>query len=177
MRRALPCLRAYIKIRWSPQSPFDTTEALSLDSLGSFLRLGAGISAWKSYDGLHASEPHTHLFCFYYVHLRCCGRWALRVAPSSGNLQTTELHVLLPAIEGLASVAAAYHYLPELHKLELRLPMPQEPSVIRKGLFRRLILCLRGSSITCLTAFSWSSPAYAPGSPGNTVSGPYAPAI
>lgn len=59
----------------------------------------------------------------------CCGRWALRVAPSSGNLQTTELHVLLPAMEGLADKAAAYHYLPELHTLELRLPMPPEPPV------------------------------------------------
>ncbi|CAK9099404.1 unnamed protein product [Durusdinium trenchii] len=38
---------------------------LSLASLGSFLRLGAGLSAWKSYDGVHA--------------------WALRMAPSSGT--------------------------------------------------------------------------------------------
>lgn len=79
---------------------------LSLNSLGSFLRLGAGISAWKSYDGVHA--------------------WALRVAPSSGNLQTTEVHLVLPPLEGLAPVTAAYHYQPEMHHLELRLEAPQE---------------------------------------------------
>ena len=32
---------------------------LSLNSLGSFLRLGAGISAWKSYDGVHAPHVQT----------------------------------------------------------------------------------------------------------------------
>eukprot|EP00435_Cladocopium_sp_Y103_P037337 s2143_g9.t2 len=79
---------------------------LSLNSLGSFLRLGAGISAWKSYDGVHA--------------------WALRVAPSSGNLQTTEVHLVLPPLEGLAPVTAAYHYQPEMHHLELRLEAPEE---------------------------------------------------
>eukprot|EP00434_Breviolum_minutum_P024228 symbB.v1.2.021393.t1/scaffold1840.1/size99223/7 len=79
---------------------------LSLASLGSFLRLGAGISAWKSYDGIHA--------------------WALRVAPSSGNLQTTEVHLVLPPMEGLANVPAVYHYQPEMHRLEIRLQAPQE---------------------------------------------------
>ena len=34
-------------------------------------------------------------------------RWALRVAPSSGNLQTTEVHLVLPPLEGLAPVTAA----------------------------------------------------------------------
>ena len=34
---------------------FQLQAPLSLTSLGSFLRLGAGISAWKSYDGLHAT--------------------------------------------------------------------------------------------------------------------------
>lgn len=33
-------------------------------------------------------------------------RWALRVAPSSGNLQTTEVHLVLPPMEGLANVPA-----------------------------------------------------------------------
>ncbi|CAE6933073.1 unnamed protein product [Symbiodinium sp. CCMP2592] len=90
---------------------------LSLASLGAFLRLGAGISAWKSYDGLHM--------------------WALRVMPSSGNLQTTEFHVVLPPLDGLAAVAAVkhgsksrdgdlYHFQPEMHALEFRLPAPNE---------------------------------------------------
>ena len=39
-------------------------------------------------------------------HLGSFLRWALRVAPSSGNLQTTEVHLVLPAMEGLANVAA-----------------------------------------------------------------------
>ncbi|CAE7507426.1 unnamed protein product [Symbiodinium sp. CCMP2456] len=79
---------------------------LSLASLGAFLRLGAGISAWKSYDGLHM--------------------WALRVMPSSGNLQTTEFHVMLPPLDGLAAVPAVYHFQPEMHALEFRLPAPNE---------------------------------------------------
>ncbi|CAK0855019.1 unnamed protein product, partial [Prorocentrum cordatum] len=81
---------------------------LSPASLGSFLRLGAGISAWKSHDGTH--------------------KWALRVAPSSGNLQTTELHLLLPGGLGapLADQPAAYHYRPDRHSLELRAGVPRE---------------------------------------------------
>ena len=39
-------------------------------------------------------------------HLGSFLRWALRVAPSSGNLQTTEVHLVLPAMEGLANVTA-----------------------------------------------------------------------
>ena len=79
-------------------------------------------------------------------------RWALRVAPSSGNLQTTEVHLVLPPLEGLAPLTAAqlgssagfsecpmeiemlgpsptdarYHYQPEMHRLELRLEAPEE---------------------------------------------------
>eukprot|EP00439_Symbiodinium_sp_Y106_P066321 s1592_g10.t2 len=79
---------------------------LSLASLGAFLRVGVGISAWKSYDGLHM--------------------WALRVMPSSGNLQTTEFHVVLPPLDGLAGVPAVYHFQPEMHALEFRLPAPNE---------------------------------------------------
>ena len=36
-----------------------TEVPLSLNSLGSFLRLSAGISAWKSYDGVHAPHVQT----------------------------------------------------------------------------------------------------------------------
>ncbi|CAJ1343080.1 unnamed protein product, partial [Effrenium voratum] len=90
----------------------EATDALSLSSLGAFLRLGAGISAWKSYDGLHA--------------------WALRVFPSSGNLQTTELHLLLPPLPDLYHQPAAYHFQPETHSLELRLQVPAE-LVARSG--------------------------------------------
>lgn len=79
-------------------------------------------------------------------------RWALRVAPSSGNLQTTEVHLVLPPLDWLAPLTAAqlgssagfsecpmeiemlgpsptdarYHYQPEMHRLELRLEAPEE---------------------------------------------------
>ncbi|OLP87839.1 hypothetical protein AK812_SmicGene30893 [Symbiodinium microadriaticum] len=79
--------------------------------------------------------------------------WALRVMPSSGNLQTTEFHVrpssvaipckvVLPPLDGLAAVTAVkhgsksrdhdplfpwYHFQPEMHALEFRLPAPNEP--------------------------------------------------
>lgn len=66
-----------------PRPPRPGPAPLCLESLGSFLQLAAGISAWKSYDGVH--------------------KWALRVAPSSGNLQTSELHLALPGLEASAA--------------------------------------------------------------------------
>lgn len=61
---------------------------------------------------LHVCWCH-HGFCFFIVFCwtsHTVGpsflRWALRVAPSSGNLQTTEVHLVLPPMEGLANVPA-----------------------------------------------------------------------
>ena len=87
------------------QPPSGARAPLTPESLSSFLRLSAGISAWKSYDGVH--------------------RWALRVAPSSGNLQTTELHLALPALGAPLSEPAVYHYEPERHALALRGRAPE----------------------------------------------------
>eukprot|EP00400_MALV-I_sp_L67-5_P000427 gene427-124_t len=64
----------------------------TLKEVSSFLRIGAGISAWKSYDGEH--------------------KWALRVSPTSGNLQTNEYYV----VHG----KNVYHYNAEYHVLEKR---------------------------------------------------------
>ena len=47
-------------------------------------------------------------------------RWALRVNPSSGNLHPTEAYVLCGALPGLE--AGLYHYAPEDHALERRVP-------------------------------------------------------
>eukprot|EP00927_Polykrikos_kofoidii_P046772 TRINITY_DN40910_c0_g1_i1.p1 TRINITY_DN40910_c0_g1~~TRINITY_DN40910_c0_g1_i1.p1 ORF type:complete len:709 (-),score=106.24 TRINITY_DN40910_c0_g1_i1:132-2258(-) len=119
-RGGLPSLRSF---QWGPPSsrrndgsvfaaaPAEVSVApLNLDSISSFLHLAGGISAWKSYDGIH--------------------KWPLRVAPSSGNLQTTELYVVMPG-GVLSSVAhaggpAVYHYHPARHVLELRLAAPLE---------------------------------------------------
>jgi hypothetical protein len=48
----------------------------TLDSIGAFLELSLGLSAWKSI-------PEGN-------------RWALRINPSSGNLHPTEAHLVLP---------------------------------------------------------------------------------
>jgi SagB-type dehydrogenase family enzyme len=72
---------------------------LGSESLGLFLELAFGISAWKSCDG---------------------STWALRNNPSSGNLHPTEAYVILDAMEGIGETAALYHYVPLPHALEER---------------------------------------------------------
>jgi SagB-type dehydrogenase family enzyme len=69
----------------------------TLASLGSLLRLSLGLSAWKE------SGPD---------------RWAVRCAPSSGNLHPTEAYVLASGIAGLDD--GLYHYACREHALELR---------------------------------------------------------
>ena len=70
---------------------------IGLQTLGGFLELSLGLSAWKRYG---ASE------------------WSLRMNPSSGNLHPTECYLLLPEGEGLPACIA--HYNPLLHSLEIR---------------------------------------------------------
>lgn len=72
---------------------------LTADSLGLFLELALGLTAWKAYQGT---------------------RWALRANPSSGNLHPTEGYVVLPALSGLSERAGLYHYAPREHALEQR---------------------------------------------------------
>ncbi len=80
-----------------PAQPFSTA------SLGSFLALSMGLSAWKQAGG---------------------ERWALRIHPSSGNLHPSECHLILPDMEGLAG--GIYHYAPYFHALFRRARVPSE---------------------------------------------------
>lgn len=74
-------------------------QPLSMESLAAFLELSMGLSAWKSYGG---------------------ARWALRINPSSGNLHPTELHLILPPLDGEEEEGGIYHYMPYSHGLERR---------------------------------------------------------
>lgn len=81
--------------------PGPAPEPAALDgrSLGLFLELALGVSAWKNYEG---------------------STWALRNNPSSGNLHPTEAYVVLDALAGVGERAALYHYAPLDHALEER---------------------------------------------------------
>jgi len=70
-----------------------------------------GLSAWKQIPG---------------------NRWALRVNPSSGNLHPTEGYLVAPALPGLHTQPAVYHYAPREHLLELRTTLPDR---IAAGIF------------------------------------------
>jgi len=72
---------------------------LTAQSLGLFLELSLGLTAWKEFQGT---------------------RWALRSNPSSGNLHPTEGYVVLPALGCLPHGAGVYHYAPREHALEQR---------------------------------------------------------
>ncbi len=71
--------------------------AFTPDSLGSLLRLCAGLTAWKQYGP---------------------SRWSLRAHPSSGNLHPTETWLSLAGVPGLQD--GLYHYQPQDHSLERR---------------------------------------------------------
>jgi SagB-type dehydrogenase family enzyme len=72
------------------------------ETIGAFLELSLGLSAWKSIPG---------------------STWALRMNPSSGNLHPTEAHLILPALPGVN--AGIFHYNPFLHALEPRAEVPE----------------------------------------------------
>jgi len=76
-----------------PRPPQDFTPA----SLGSLLRLCAGITAWKQYGS---------------------SRWSLRAHPSSGNLHPTETWLISGGVPGLED--GLFHYQPHDHSLERR---------------------------------------------------------
>ncbi|MGO9672744.1 MAG: SagB/ThcOx family dehydrogenase [Methylocella sp.] len=80
--------------------------ALDQDSLGLFLELAFGISAWKNFEG---------------------STWALRNNPSSGNLHPTEAYLVLDALAGVGDKTALYHYAPLAHALEERAIYPAAP--------------------------------------------------
>ena len=72
---------------------------LTAESLGLFLELSLGLTAWKEIQGT---------------------RWALRSNPSSGNLHPTEGYVVLPPLVALSNSGGVYHYAPREHALEQR---------------------------------------------------------
>lgn len=72
------------------------------ETIGAFLELSLGLSAWKSIPGKS---------------------WALRMNPSSGNLHPTEAYLILPALPGIT--AGVFHYSPLLHALEPRAEVPE----------------------------------------------------
>lgn len=76
-----------------PRPPQDFSRA----SLGSLLRLCAGITAWKQYGG---------------------NRWSLRGHPSSGNLHPTETWLISAGVPGLED--GLQHYQARDHSMELR---------------------------------------------------------
>ncbi len=78
--------------------PAPAAATLDLSSLGLFLELAFGLSAWKSVEG---------------------ATWAVRNNPSSGNLHPTEAYLLLNALPGDAA-AGLFHYAPMAHGLEER---------------------------------------------------------
>jgi SagB-type dehydrogenase family enzyme len=71
------------------------------ETIGSFLELSLGLSAWKSIPG---------------------STWSLRMNPSSGNLHPTETHLILPVLPGVT--AGIFHYNSYLHALEQRADVP-----------------------------------------------------
>lgn len=85
-------------------------QPLDLKSLGLFLELALGLSAWKRYGP---------------------DRWALRCNPSSGNLQPTEAYLVCTDTSILP--AGVYHYLSHDHLLERRCGFT--PEKIESALF------------------------------------------
>ena len=74
-------------------------QPLTAESLGLFLELSLGLTAWKELQGT---------------------RWALRSNPSSGNLHPTEGYVVLPPLASLSDCGGVFHYAPREHALEQR---------------------------------------------------------
>ena len=85
---------------------------LSLESLGAFVELSLALNAWKSLGP---------------------DRWAVRCAPSSGNLHPIEAYVITSGIAGL--VNGLYHYDPQNHALERRAHLEDEQSNLPSGFF------------------------------------------
>ncbi len=101
----------------APAPPFHElgnapAEALNMESLGLFLELALGLSAWKEVPG---------------------ARWAVRNNPSSGNLHPTEGWLVLPSLAGIGEAAALYHYAPFEHALEERCVYETAPGAPEGG--------------------------------------------
>lgn len=83
------------------RGPAPPARPLGRESLGAFLELAVGLSAWKAHGA---------------------SRWSLRMNPSSGNLHPTETYLLVTGAAELAD--GLYHYAPLEHALERRAGLP-----------------------------------------------------
>jgi len=90
---------------------------LSAASLGLFLELALGLSAWKEVQG---------------------ARWAVRNNPSSGNLHPTEGWLVIPSLPEIGDAAALYHYAPFEHAIEERCVFETTPGLPEGGFFLAL---------------------------------------
>ncbi len=88
---------AVAEIPWGTLAEARVSLPFNTQSLGSFLRLCVGLTAWKEYAG---------------------ARWSLRAHPSSGNLHPTETWLIAAGAEGLED--GLYHYHNLHHALERR---------------------------------------------------------
>ncbi|MDO9226513.1 MAG: nitroreductase family protein [Pseudomonadota bacterium] len=84
-------------VLWPQLDQARPAHAFTPETLGSLLRLCAGITAWKQYGP---------------------SRWSLRAHPSSGNLHPTETWLIAAAVPGLEN--GLHHYQPRDHSLERR---------------------------------------------------------
>lgn len=105
---------------------------LSLESVGIFLELSLGLSAWKEYGP---------------------DRWALRCNPSSGNLHPTEGYIVCRSISDVPD--GVYHYVSRDHILEQRCGLPDTPA---PAMTPRLLVAL--SSIHWREAWKYGERAF-----------------
>ena len=83
---------------------------IDLASIGAWLQLSLGISAWKSFGP---------------------DRWAVRANPSSGNLHPVEAYLLANGIEGLHD--GIHHYRPDGHPVRRARPCQLSARASRSG--------------------------------------------
>ncbi len=103
-------------------------QPLTAESLGLFLELSLGLTAWKELQGT---------------------RWALRSNPSSGNLHPTEGYVVLPPLASLSDCGGVYHYAPREHALEQR-------CILNKAAMGTMAAALpAGAFLVGLTSVHW----------------------
>jgi SagB-type dehydrogenase family enzyme len=113
--------------------PAAEPQTFCLETLGLFLELALGLSAWKEVQA---------------------ARWAVRNNPSSGNLHPTEGWLILPPARGIGDTPALYHYTPFEHALEERCAYHFASGVPDNGFFIAL------SSIPWREAWKYGERAY-----------------
>jgi hypothetical protein len=125
-------------IAWSQLDLTRPPQEFTPASLGSLLRLCAGITAWKQYGG---------------------NRWSLRAHPSSGNLHPTETWLMCAGVPGLekGQDGGLFHYQPRDHSRK-NLPIRAATSAaIRLVSTVFVTACCRTRAITSWTASAATS--------------------